>query len=261
MFFIRWIRIILSRPLVLVGHAASMINFPIDAGLLTAAWRVGGLEADAKFALGAILKRQGIDAARRQGREWIVRRPNAQLVSMAGLMALDVGDFDEAREYLDQGRALGDDGEGLLDLLEYHMASRSGDPQTSLGLARRYARRRDLTPTLSKLVLVELLWADMLAGRLEEARGRAEHLLDVDHSVEAEMALWALAVDSGDEAAAARHLRCKGDPGMKLYFQAMGCVGVGRTDQARGMLDQLAETNPNVADNIRRHIELREASQ
>jgi hypothetical protein len=232
----------LSLPPLWLGQLACILKMPAGVPLLRAAWRLGGSGAVAGAALAAILQRRGPAAAQAQAARWLQQRPRPEIASFAGMLAVDAGDLETARDLLARGRQLGDDRTGALDLLEYFIAARTGQGAQVLELARRFQDRRDLPSLLSKAVLSVLMWDALEHGRGEEARRRALHLLEVDLVPEAEMVLWALHLRDGDHAQAEVHLERSGlPPPQRSYYQFLGSLAVGRTDHARQFLLQLRD--------------------
>jgi len=242
MFLVRWIRKALSLPFLWLGELAGMVNTPASVPLLKAAWHISGDGAVAMQALAAVGKTMGPAGARLHAAVWMQSRPRPGIAAYGGLIALEEGDTDEAKGLLAWGRMLGDDKAGMLDLLEYMLANRSGDADAEIELARRLELRKDLSPYLSKLVLSELLLDALMAGRHDEADRRADHLLEVEDVPVARMVKWALAMGRGDRPQADGHLAGAAmPPEQKLYYQALGYRAVGLEAEAAEVLAELRE--------------------
>ncbi len=249
MFLVRWVAKALSLPFQWLGELAGMVSPSASAPLLKAAWFISGDGAVAMQALVAVQRAMGPVAARLQAVAWMQNRPRPGVAAYAGLMALDAGDEGEAKDLLARGRTLGDDKASMLDLLEYMIANRSGDPGAEIEMARRLQSRKDLSPYLTKLILSALLLDALMAGRHDEADQRADHLLEVEDVPVAHMAKWALAMGRGDRPQADRHLaRATMPPEQKLYYQVLGYRAVGLDALAEEALAALREGQPSLAE-------------
>jgi len=251
MFLIRGILKLLALPLVWAGRLCAMLHLPADAELLKAAWAVSGDGQTGRMALAHIRARMGLSLARAQADLWTQRRPRPEITAYAGLLALEQADPASARAYFERGRELGGDPAGMGELLEFMLAAHDDDPDAMRAVARRLALRRDLSPTVSKLVHTELMWDAMLAGRLDEARATAGRLLAVADQASAEVALWAIARHDRNAYAAEIHLRraAKLPPDQRAYYMALGAASIGQADEAREILAALRERNERLARN------------
>jgi len=250
MFLIRWTTMLLSLPLVWAGRLCAALQMPIGTALLKAAWLVNGDGETARLALSHVRRAEGLASAREHARRWLARRPRPEVAAYAGLFALEAGDRPAARELLDAGRQLGDDPAGMFELLELMLAAHEDNPLAVRDAAARLVERRDLAPVVSRMVHSELLWDAMLAGRFDEARGRAAHLLAVADDGPAEVALWALARHGRDPSAHAHLQRAsRMAPDQRVYYMLLGALSIGQVDEAREMLPTLRERNAGLARN------------
>jgi tetratricopeptide (TPR) repeat protein len=239
MFIVRWIRGLLSLPILWLGLLALYFNQPASIPLLGAAWAVGGDAEVGRSALAATRRFKGRAEALAKARAWLERDPHPHFAATAGLLSLEAGRLDEAKAFLARGRELGDDPMGRLDWLEYAIAGISGG---SVAVARQFEARRDLPADLSRAVLQELMFDDLLNGRFDEAKLRAERLLDVDEFAPAEIAMGALAQRAGDEAGAKRHYAraaLKLTPAQISYLAFIGYLAIGARAQAEESLAKL----------------------
>ena len=237
MFIVRWIRALLSLPILWLGQLALYFRQPASIALLTAAWAVGGDAEVGRSALSETRRFKGRDEALAQARAWLERHPRPHFAAMAGLLSLEAGNLDDAKAFLARGRELGDDPMGRLDWLEYAIAGMSGE---GIAAARRFETRRDLPGDLSKAVLNDLMFDDLVNGRFDEAKLRAARFLEVDDYAPAEMVLWILARRDGDEAAARKHYaRANLPPAQKSYLTFVGYLAIGARAQADEALAKL----------------------
>lgn len=244
MFLLRWIATLLALPFVWLGRLGCMLNMPLGIWLLKAAWFIGGDGDVARTALAAMHAQQGPDAARAQAALWMARQPRPEVAAFAGLTAIQAGDLDLAQGYLWRGREVGDDPSGMLDILEYLLATLSPVPRAAEELALEFEQRRDLPPNLSRMVLAEVMLDALLGGQFDEAHRRAGRLLAVEHLQSAEMVLWALARRQGDAAQADVHLKRGALPeAERLYYQFVGSLAIGNMDEAMGYLAELREVH------------------
>ena len=249
MFLFRWIGIALAVPLVWLGQLVGWVSVPLARLLYTVAWQIGGDGETACRALGATAQAYGEAAALAEAQRWVERaagrRSCALIAAWGGMLALQNGEIDLARQMLAMGKRAGTDRNGMLELLEWLLTAGTGDGAAVEALARQLEERRDLSPVLSRQVLTTRLWEAVQRQRFEEARRRAEHLLAIEEVPQARMALWVLAKRDGDIRAAEAHLRQADlEPRHKLSFQILGNVAIGFIEEARALQAQLQKIDP-----------------
>lgn len=256
------IRKLLALPLLLAGRLIALISPPSCVGLYKAAWAVSGDAQIAVLALQALHEHFGPETAAAAALAWMDDSPRPDIAAFAGLMALQQDDRDAAADWLARGQQAGRDARGSLELLAFLLATLAG-PQAAGPLARELAERRDLPPTLSQLVLTRLMWDDLTAGRCEDARRRALHLLAVQDDRDAACILWALETQRGDRRAAGEYLARAGrvSPELMLYFQIHAGAAVGSEDQARRLLAELQQRSPELAQAARENLDERQAGE
>ena len=237
MFLIRWIRTLLSLPVLWLGLLLLRFKTGPSILLLTAAWRISGDAETGRAALAAVCAIRGQADALATALAWLERQPCPEFAAYAGLLAAQSGQLEAARELLARARALGDDASGIAEWTEFLIADKDGTDEELL--ARLY-ERRDLPMNLTRAVHVGRMFSALLSGDGEVARQRAERLLDVADTPEAELALWALALQSGDEERAAAHLARGQMPGPSRLFYRFLCLSAIRRDhEALQALDEL----------------------
>jgi hypothetical protein len=257
MFIVEWIRALLSLPILWLGQLALRFKQPASIALLDAAWAVGRDAEVGHTALAAIRQFKGRDEALAKARAWLEKHPRPHFAALAGLLSIESNKLDDAKAFLALGRELGDDPMGRLDWLEYAIAETSGN---GIAAARQFEARKDLPPNLSKAVLQTLMCDDLLSGRFDEAKLRADRFLDVDDFAPAEMVLWALALRDGDEAAAQRHCdRIDMPPGPKSYLLFIGYLAIGRRTQAEEALAKLRAQDESLAHSAEGILKSRES--
>lgn len=261
MFLIRWIRELLSMPFLWAGWLALAFKFPLDVPLLKAAWYISRNGRRGHIALQAVHRRQGARAAALQAQSWLQSHPRPELAAFAGLLAVDAGNMDLAKTCLQQGQQLGKERDGMLELLEFHIISRTGSPDTQAQLAQRFGTRNDLSAVLSKLVLIQTLWDDMLIGHWDDAAAKAGRLLAVADTPEAEAALWALALKRGDQRSAESHLsRVKLPTLQRTQYLCLGSAAIGDKEQAGKYFEELRQAEPAMAQHIEAYMRVREVA-
>jgi len=237
MFLVRWLRSLASLPILWLGQLALALKQPAGTALLSAAWAVSRDAGVGNAALAATYQMKGREAALAQARAWLERHPRPGFAALAGLLCLDAGALEEARDFLACGRQLGDDATGGLDRLDYRIAGRSGN---ALEVARQLDARTDLPPDLSKTVCTELMFDDLMNGRFDDAKRRAEHLLEVGEDAASELVLWALATRAGDQVAAEGHYgRAHLPPAQKSFYAFLGYAAIGSSAAAQEVLAEL----------------------
>ncbi len=256
---VRAIAKLVSLPFLWLGQLAGAFGLPLGAELLKVAWAISGDGAVARAALIQIQRHSGVDVARAEAGAWLKRRPRPEVAAWAGALAIGAGDVEHAGECLARGRQLGDDPSGMFELLDLMIASRSGDVRQYQEMAASLEARRDLAPPVRKMVLEEALWTALLAGRFDEARRRAEHLLAVDRNAPAHMALYALARRAGRDARAEKHLArtAATPPAERLFYRFLGNLAIGAAPEAG---EDLAELRALDAALARRADQVRAAA-
>jgi len=243
------IRRLLALPLLLAGRLLALISPPTSAPLFRAAWWVNGDPQTAVLALQALHRHFGPEPALATATAWMNRRPCPDIAAFAGLLALQHDDPHAADEWLARGRQAGNDALGDLELLEYVLVARTR-PGGATELARQLADRRDLPPTLSRLLHEELLWDEMFSAQFDGAQRRARRLLAIQHLPSALAALWAIAEQHGQRGASedfSRQLAAGLPQPVRLYWQCLGCFAVGRREQAREILADLRDHSEPLA--------------
>jgi hypothetical protein len=262
MFVLRWLRKILALPLLWIGQLLLLAKMPPAVGLLKAAWIVSGDGEWGRIALAAVHALQGPQAAMACAADWMARRPSAPLAAMAGLRAIGADNLDGAADYLRRGRELGNDRDGLLELLELLLACRRGIEEEEEEVVHRFLKRRDLSSATSKGIQSAVCWDTLLAGQWDEASRQARRLLEIEPNVDAEMVLWAIAKARGDDASAQAHLAAvvNAPPSVKQFLEAEGNAAIGRYREARDIAAAMRQEYPDLAQRLENRIAQREAA-
>ena len=252
---VRLILALLALPLQLLGRLVAMFSPPQAVSLYAAAWTLAGSPHTAMLALQTIKNALGPEAMLAQAELWMARRPQAEIGAFAGLTALNLGDTAGAADWHDRARRSGHDSTGIADLLGYLLAL-AADGSQATRLARELSARRDLGPTLARLIREELLWDDFFAGRHDQARRRAEHLLAIQKHLPASAAMWALESLRGRPGAAYAHLMLTEEfpPENRLYWQCLASTALGDPAQTQRLLEQLDAASESAAQAARETI-------
>ena len=247
---------LVSFPIVLFGKVFAALNLPLAIPLLKIGWFIGRDEIAAVVALAQITKEQGPETALAQAEVWLSKHPQLALAACAGMTARDLGDYEKARSFLEKGRTLGDDSHGLLDLLEMSLAERTNDPESGIKIAEKLSRRNDVSPMVSELALIAMLWKEMLYRRFSEARVLALRLLAVDNEPKASIAMWALERLEGRTESAEKYLRIADvlPKDQRLYLTYLACFTAGFTEQAHEALTELREVNSDYSANAEQAV-------
>ena len=235
MFLIRWIRLLLSLPPLWLGRLALLLGIPGGVELLKAAYAVGQDPTTAILALIQMRKLQGTEALLAQARAWSDRRIRPEIAGVAGVIEMTVpGHLEQARQWYAMALATGrDDPHGNVDYLGLIVAGQTGRQELGRAAAEIVAGGKSSSIAM-QVALTILAYEALSAGRWEEARQRAEHMLAVSKHPPAILVLWALAARAGDEKRAQALLR-KIDAvgwGEKLQFWVAANRAIGRTDEA-----------------------------
>ena len=251
MFLIRFIRMLLSLPFLWSGQLTGMLQTPISIPLLKAAWRISADGKTGFTALAAISKHGGPDEALACGMGWMETQPRVEIAAFTGVMAANTGLGDVARNMLAQCQRFAKDKLGLTELLEFLIAARFDEsPNSTLDCARRLENRKDLSPTVSKMIYTELLWNEMLDGKLDEAERRAEHMLSVGDEPLASIAMSAISNHNGNARDAEKHMAqaAKLPPAELHYYCFLAACGTGDDEAAREHFAKLSDLNAALAE-------------
>jgi hypothetical protein len=150
---------------------------------------------------------------------------------------------------LDRGRQLGVDKLGLLDLLEFAIATRGDDRAKRIETARRFEGRRDVSPQVSLAARLVLLWDALEHKDFEQARQRAMQVLSVQDDPDAEMVMWAIAEHDKQPKKAVTHLaKAKLKPAIKTHRQIIGYLALDQKNTAENLLLQLRQMDNKLAE-------------
>jgi len=254
MFLMRFIRMILSLPFLWTGRVAVMFQTPLSIPLLKTAWWISADGQVGVAALGAIAKLHEPAEAIGCALAWMQKLPRAEVAAYAGILAAEAGLGDIARNMHVACKQLPPDQLGLTELLEFTISQRFEPPGASADCARRLEARSDLSPTVSRMISMELLWDAMIAGRLDEVRRRATHVLAVGQAPAAHVAMAAV---SEDQTEASRHLgQAKLPPAELHYFSYLAARGTGNQAEADRQLFLLDELNSRLAEYTKRQVDV-----
>lgn len=257
MFLVRAVRQILSLPFSILATVAGFFSRELAGRLHNLAWLVG---ADGRSGLAALVKflpTEGPDALRARALAMLARQPSAIIAAYAGMLAMEAGDTVEAEGLLNLAQGLGGDPDCLTEMLEYQIASsRASDIRENWQLAAAMADRRDLSPTVSKMVLSSLMWLELSQGQLEQARRRAEHLLAVADDPQVETVLEAIHVraDRLAEAGLCAARAASAPPARRLYWSCLASHAVGLHPRADEALAELRDYDTGLAEQVEKQL-------
>jgi len=254
MFLIRWFRSVVSLPLRVLGWPLYYVYRPMGRELLMAVWPVTRSPASGVFALLQIVSTQGRVAAIQRGLDWAQRWPSSGLWSVVGLLAIDENQLDLARQCLQQAQLFPPDPEGRVDMLDYFLETRATPRGEFLPgeVLRRFTQRRDLSPTLGRLIEMNCLWQAVLQRDLSQARQRAEKILQIENMPSAHMAMGLVHAVNGESGASTRHFNqaiFPGDngPQQRLYYEVIVQTILGHVEAVRDGFTQLQAALPSDA--------------
>ena len=206
MFLVRWIRLLLSLPVLWLGRLGVMFDVRGGVELIKAAYAIGQDPATAILALSYVRKYQGDEGLLAQARAWCDRRVRPEIAGLAGAVEiLGPGRVEQAREWQAMAISTGeDDPYGNVDFLRLMVAT---DKDEALRVAEEVIAGGKCNPLTTQTALTWLAYEALAGGRWGEARQRAEHLLAVSKYPPAIIVLWALASRSGEEKRAQALLR------------------------------------------------------
>lgn len=247
----RWLRRLASLPLDWAGQAARVFHLPAAVPLLQAAWVVSGDGWVGRAALAARMQRDGVAAMLAEADAGLARRPSALVAAFAAAVATDVGALAAARRYAELAHGLGDDPSGMLDGVDYLLAVEA-QPDRREELVAELDERHDLPPGLAQIVARVRLWQALRQGRFDEARRRAQRMVEVDPEPPALMALWAVAEHEGRTGDANRYLRQAAAFPLpaRLLWAGLAHAALGRWEQVRAIQEHLAEVGSDAAADL-----------
>ena len=240
---------LLSLPFLWGGQLTGVFQMPISIPLLKAAWWISADGRVGFTALKAIARHSGAPEAIGCATAWMGKQPRVELAAYAGLLAAGAGLGDIARDMLGRCGQFAADVLGLTELLEFTIAKRFEPLGSAADCARRLEDRNDLSAAVSGMIHTELLWDAVLAGRLDEARRRAEFMLSVGEAPAAHVVLSALARYHGNEIGASRHMdQAKLPPAEMYYYRFLAACGTGADEEARELLAELGDRDVSLAE-------------
>lgn len=254
MFAINWIRRVLSLPLVVLGHLLNFFAPPMALAVLRAAYAVGPEPMLGQTCLAIAYRVHPRPQARQIAQSMCRKRFMVEPAVFWGLCEVE-DDPANARAILEQCRQFPPDRLGLIELLEMALTEHeNGDVGD---IARRLETRRDLSPQVSKLVLLELARQELLKGRAPQAAARAYRILAIEDDAQAELILGFVAEAAGRQDDAARHLRkAQALPEKyRLYYQVSAYIGLGRFEQAQPLLEALRQADDGLAQKAERLLQ------
>jgi len=253
MVLVRLVRQLLALPFSILGTVAGFFSPALAAKLYYAAWLVGRAGQAGLTALAKFLHVEGQDAVRLRAMAMLTRHPSAAIAAFAAALASAAGDMAEAEGLVNLARELGGDPEGLTELVEHEIAaSRTPDLRERWRLAEALADRRDLSPTVSKMVLSSLMWLELSQGAFDRARRRAEHILAVADDPQAEIVLETVHAQAGRAAEAARCAAraAAAPPANRLYWRALASHAAGLGQRSADALAELRDYDAALAERV-----------
>lgn len=232
-----------SLPPLWVGQAMLMLGISAGMGLMKLAYALGRDGRVGLLTLECVRKFQGNEAVLEQARLWSRAGTCPTVAAFAGIVeSALLGRPEQAARWHAEALATGrDDPYGNLDMLGLLLAGReSGERQEAA--AREVVRQGRSSGPAAKLALTVLMYRDLEAGRLEEARETARRVLSIEKYIPATIVLWAVAAARG-EAARADALRRELEAApwsQKLQFWVAANRAIGREEEARRALAEHA---------------------
>jgi hypothetical protein len=246
---LRRIAALAMLPFAWAGRLVVRLRGPLGPELLKAAWRIGRDDQTGFAALAGIRTLQGVPQAYAQAEAWGPRNSGPSVAAYAGMLAIELGRVEEARQWLDTARG-GTDLTGTVDMLALMVAGKSDDKDALRRVAVELSERHDLPPMASRLAWQEVMWGDLLAGRLEAAAGRARRIVAVEDDAQAGIVLWAWHQAHGRTRQAEAALRPAASlrDDLRLYYLSLACAATGRSVEAEEFLKQLRDCNDELAE-------------
>ena len=255
------LRNLAAGPFWLAATLAGLVSPPLAVTLYKHAWRVSRNSSAGMLALAKLRQSGDESSALLEARRMLEHRPSPDIAAFAGLMELDAGLIAEADANCRLAQRLGGDADGLTELLEFRIVAQDGANATrTWELARRLEQRRDVSPTVSRLAIQEMMWSCLMAGEFDEARRRAALLLEVANDPLAEIVAGVLADRDGKRYLAKKHFaRTASLPAkQRLYYRWLASHAVGDPD-ADALLSELRQVDASLADQAARLKAAREA--
>lgn len=253
MFLVRLVRHLFALPFSILATVAGFFSPGMAGQLHYLAWLVGGQGQSGLSALVKFLSIEGPAAVRVRALAMLGRQPSAIIAAYTGILAMEAGDVVEAEGLADLARSLGRDPDCLTELLEFQIAAaRTTDIRENWRVAAALADRRDLSPTVSRMALSSLMWLELSQGQLDQARMRAEHMLEVADDPQAEIVLETIHLQAGRDAQA-RACTARAEsatPANRLYWRCLASHAVGLHDRAAEALAELGDYDATLAERV-----------
>jgi hypothetical protein len=251
MFLIRPFTLFVSLPFFWMGQLLGAFGLPGCLPLLKLAWRISRNDQIGLTALRRMLQQQSVEMARSQAAEWLASDPRPGIACFAGLLALDANDWEEAARFRDLSCELGGDEEGLIDWLDLRIVGLSNDEEVQEEFYRKLALRRDLSPTVSKMLLIYYLFQALVAKNWDQVELRAKHLWSIEESPMAATALWALNRYRGQSESFQHYIKnMQLNPIQEKYYQGIGFSALEDWEHALQMLVLLRQADAQIAASL-----------
>lgn len=258
MWFVQLVRFLASWPLQALGVLViAVAKHPAGAALWRAAWRVSGDGLVALRAFAAIRQVQGIAQAKEFACQAAQRHRCVELAVLVGLYALEDDQIDLAGQWLAYAKSLGKDRQGLLELLEFHLAMKGRPMAECAEIAEQLRQRTDVSPTVKLAAHEELAWQAVLRRDFGRAKALAGHVLSVGDNFSLGMAAWAAHTATGDRRPAEAFLGSAKEivPGHRLAFEVRADYAMGDRQAMAEKMERLAEINPPLAQQTLRMLD------
>jgi hypothetical protein len=245
---IRWIA---SLPFFWAGLFLGTCKLPGCVPVLKTAWRLGHDDRMGATALRRIIQEDSSEAARIQAATWLAAHPRPEMACLAGLLAMEAGDWSEAAKMRKLCHDLGGDEEGLIDWLDLRVAGLENDDRTSEELYEKLSNRSDLSPQVSKMILNYYLFQALVAKQWDEVERRAKHMASIEESPLTATAFWALGRHRGKSESFGKYTKhVELDRIQSQYYQAVGYSATEDWEQAFEMLVLLRQADAQIADSL-----------
>lgn len=227
-----------------------MFKLPLCVPFFRAAWAISGDGEQGRLAIYTTRFLVDPNRALAMAMAGMARNPSPQIAAWAGFLSGEQDDLGTAKAMLHEGKKLGLDPSGDLELLALQIAAR--DPQQDLWeVAWELFSRRDLSPSVSRIVHTELMWAYLLSGQPVEASQLAELSLEIEERGDLRMGMWAAETMFGEDRTAQMHYdRADLPRAMKIHYEIMGRVAMEDTGGIGELLRELRQLDSPLAANM-----------
>lgn len=254
-----WALWFISLPCAWIGLLLDMFAPKAAWRLLLIAYRLGDDATMGVIALSRISAATSPGDALQVARQLMQTRSDPNIAAVAGMLAIEVKDLDQAQIHWQASHDLGGDRNGLTEYLELLLGYHRMDQDACIEIAQRLFDQRDLSASVHRLVIVYMIYHHLLERDFDQVRQLADHLLAVQNDIVGLTAHWGLAIREQDQAKVDQlgSRLTKEKPQEYLPLQSTFYAVLGMRDQYELCMQELDVVSRPTAQTHRQFLEQR----